>query len=78
MSGYKTGGFEERFLVIRRDGQPICPQARYIVLDYGGNDPHAVTALNLYADLVESENPQFAEGIRAAIAEPETGPVQHF
>lgn len=78
MSNYKQGGFEERFIVVRRDGQPVRPEARYIVLDYSGADQHAIRALNAYADSVESENPQFAEDIRMAIAEPESGPIQHL
>lgn len=76
-SRYSEGGFTERFSVVRLDGKATRPSARYIVLDYSGADPHAVVALRSYADSVESENQQFAEDIRAAIANPHDAPAQH-
>ena len=72
-----TDGFEDRFCVTRRDGKPIREGARYIVLDYSGADPHATFALRAYADSIRSENPQMAEDLIAALADPEAWPAQH-
>lgn len=72
-----TGGFEDRFCVTRRDGKPIREGARYIVLDYSGADPHAIAALNAYADSIASENPQMADDMIDAIANPIAWPAQH-
>lgn len=72
-----TGGFEDRFRVTRRDGKPIRAEARYIVLDYSGADPHAVKALQAYADSIEGENPQMAADLRQAIVNPAAWPSQH-
>jgi hypothetical protein len=74
---YLSGGFEDRFVIERTDGKPIPPGARYIVLDYSGRDPHAIKALQVYADSVQSDNPQFAEDIRRALKQPEAFPAQH-
>jgi len=76
-SRYKSGAFSERFAVVRLDGRPTRPGARYIVLDYSGADPHAVVAIKAYADSVEKENPEFAESIRVALSNPVSGPAQH-
>lgn len=72
-----SGGFEDRFRVTRRDGKPIREGARYIVLDYSGADPHAVSALRAYADSIEADNPQMAADLRAALANPSEWPAQH-
>ena len=77
VSRYATGGFTERFCVVRLDGKPTRPESRYIVLDYSGADPHAIKALQVYADSVESENPEFAADIRKALLDPRNGPAQH-
>lgn len=74
---YLAGGFVERFSVQRTDGKPISPGARFIVLDYSGQDPHAVKALHVYADSIEAENPTFAADIRAALEDPAQWPAQH-
>jgi hypothetical protein len=76
-SRYSSGGFEERFIVSRVDGKPCRSDARYIVLDYSGADPHAVTVLRKYAELVRQENPQFADDLVVALNDPTNGPVQH-
>lgn len=72
-----SGGFEDRFRVSRTDGKQIRKDARYIVLDYSGADPHALIALLVYAGSIESENPQMAADLRAAMATPELWPAQH-
>jgi hypothetical protein len=76
-SRFVQGGFEDRFTVTRKDGKPCNPTARYIVLDYSGRVPHALVALNAYADSVEIDNPTMASDIRAALADPESWPAQH-
>lgn len=76
-SRYSSGAFSERFAVVRLDGNPTRPEARYMVLDYSGADPHAVVALKAYADSVEAENAEFAQSIREALANPADGPAQH-
>ncbi len=72
-----AGGFEDRFCVTRRDGKPIREGARYIVLDYSGADPHATFALRAYANSIRSENPQMADDLLAAFANPAAWPAQH-
>lgn len=76
--GFKQGGLEPRFIIERADGKPIPSDRRYsMVLDFSGNDPHAVKAANAYADSIEAENPDMAAGIRAALADPTNAPPQH-
>lgn len=72
-----TGGFEDRFCVTRRDGKPAREGARYIVLDYSGADPAAVTALMAYADCIADDNPQMASDLRSALSNPDEWPAQH-
>jgi hypothetical protein len=72
-----VGGFEDRFCVTRRDGKPIRPSARYIVLDYSGADPHAVAALRAYAFSIRVDNPDMAFDVLDALASPEKWPAQH-
>lgn len=62
-SRYIEGGFEPRFVVTRTDGKPCRPDARYIVLDGSGADPHAVKALREYANSVRSENQNLADDL---------------
>jgi hypothetical protein len=77
-SRYISGGLEERFIIERLDGQPINPTRRYgMVLDFSGSDPHALVAAQAYAESVRDENPQLAEDIMAAIADPSKAPKQH-
>lgn len=72
-----NGGFEDRFCVTRRDGKPIREGARYIVLDYSGADPHAIVALDAYANSIFGENPQMADDLIEALANPNAWPAQH-
>ena len=76
-SRFASGGFTERFSVVRLDGRPTRADARYFILDYSGADPHAVEALTVYADRVASENPTLAADIREALKNPKCGPAQH-
>ena len=71
------GGFTARFVVERTDGKPIDPARRYLVLDYAGSDPHAITAIHAYADSIENENAAMARDLRAALKNPADWPAQH-
>jgi len=72
-----TGGYEERFIIERTDGQPIPADRRYMVLSFDGSDPEAVQALLFYANLKSVANPQLAADIRRHIADPANAPAQH-
>lgn len=72
-----TGGFEDRFRITRTDGKPISADRRYIVLAYDGSDPAAVSALQTYADQIQHTNPQMADDILDALANPTKYPSQH-
>ncbi len=76
-SRFSKGGFTERFAVVRLDGKPTRPSARYIVLDYSGADPHAITAMLAYATSVAEDNPAFASDILKALENPGEAPAQH-
>lgn len=77
MTGYRIGGFEDRFCVTRRDGKAINPEARYLVLDYSGRDPHALVAIRAYVDSIRGDNPVMADDLIAALASPQDFPAQH-
>jgi len=68
MIGYTEGGFEARFTVTRPDGQPCRPEARYMVLDGSGADPHAIKAVQVYANSVREENPALAADLDRMLA----------
>lgn len=72
-----TGGLEDRFCVTRRDGKPVTPGARYLVLDYSGRDPHAIKAIEAYADSIRTDNPDMAHDLISAIENPANWPAQH-
>lgn len=76
-SRYGKGGFEDRFRVTRVDGKPIRPEARYLVLDYSGADPHALVAIEAYAASVDEENHHLAMDLLTALQHPEAFPAQH-
>jgi len=76
-SRFAQGGFEDRFTVTRKDGKPSRPEARYIVLDYSGGDPHALTAIRAYAASVRADNAQMADDLEDAIINPTAYPAQH-
>jgi hypothetical protein len=71
-----SGGFEDRFTVVRNDGK-VNIEARYLVLDYSGRDPHAIPAIKAYADSIESDNPQMAANLRDALENPQNYPHQN-
>jgi len=67
VSRYGSGGFSPRFVVRRSDGKPCRKDARYMVLDGSGADPHALLALHVYAGSVRAENSELADDIMRMI-----------
>lgn len=67
-SRYGAGGFSPRFVVRRKDGKPCRAEARYMVLDGSGADPHALLALKVYAASVRAENPELADDLERMLA----------
>lgn len=51
----------------RKDGQPIRANARYLVLDYSGADPHAIKAIEAYAASTVSNTPESIAGVSVII-----------
>jgi hypothetical protein len=67
ISRYGKGGFSPRFVVTRTDGKPCRSEARYMVLDGSGADPHAVKAIRAYAASVAAENGDLARDLYAML-----------
>lgn len=63
VSRFADGGFEPRFIVRRADGNPCRPDARFMVMDGSGADPHAWLALKVYAASVRSVNAKLADDL---------------
>jgi NTP pyrophosphatase (non-canonical NTP hydrolase) len=64
--GYLDGGLDDgRYVVTKRNGDPIDPAARYFVLRYD-KDPHALAAVFTYARSVREDNPTLADELVAA------------
>lgn len=55
-------GFYQKYTVIRNDGKPLEPNAQWFVLMIH-KDPHAVVALQAYADSVRDTNPTLAHDL---------------
>lgn len=66
-SRYGKGGFSPRFTVTRTDGKLCRAEARYMVMDGGGADPHAVKAIRAYAESVAAENGELARDLFAML-----------
>lgn len=67
-SRFSSGGFSPRFSIVRTDGKPCRPSARYMVLDGSGADPHAIKALRAYAESVRTENNELAADLDRMLA----------
>lgn len=65
---YILGDFSPRFVVRRTDGKKCRKDARYMVLDGSGADPHAKLALQVYAASVRAENPNLAAQLDRMLA----------
>lgn len=66
MSSYKEGGWDDKYIISKANGHPIDSEAQYFVLRYD-KDPHAVVAMDAYANSVERDNPLLAADIRARL-----------
>ena len=60
MSNYKHGGYDKKYIVTKRNGHLIDPEATYFVLRLD-KDPHALEAMETYIDSVFEDNPQLAK-----------------
>lgn len=55
MSNYKHGGYDKKYIITKKSGKPINPNADYFVLRVD-KDPHALVALESYANSVKVDN----------------------
>lgn len=62
MSSFKEGGFHQKYIISKTNGNPIDPEAEYFLLRFD-KDPHALKALYAYAKSVQSDNPQLYEDL---------------
>lgn len=69
LPGYLEGGYvHEKYTILKRDGSPINPQAKYMVMRYDKDrDPHGIFATVAYAISVRRENTELANGILEAV-----------
>lgn len=74
---WANGGYEPRYVVRREDGKPIRENARYFVLQFNGEDPHALVAMRSYAFSVADTNPTLALDILRHLDNPSAAPSQH-
>ena len=59
-------GLYSKYIVSKRDGAAIDPNAKYFVLRYD-TDAAALSALYAYADCIEDENPQLYLDLQVAL-----------
>lgn len=55
MANYKHGGYEKKYIINKRSGKQVDPSADYFVLRLD-KDPHAIVALESYANSVKVDN----------------------
>lgn len=60
--GYMTGGWRDKYIITKANGNRLAPEAVYFVLRLDA-DPHARIAAMAYADSVEADNPVLANDI---------------
>ena len=61
-------GLYEKYVIAKRDGTPLDPQACYFVLRLD-TDPCARDAARKYLELIKDQAPQLARDLRQLIAE---------
>lgn len=66
MENYKHGGYNKRYNVTKTDGTETDPHADYFVLRID-KDPHALVALEAYANSVRVDNEQLANDLECKI-----------
>ena len=67
MGNYKSGGYEKKYIIQKADGSKVDEEADYFVLRLD-TDPHALIALEAYANSVKSINEPLAKDLMAKIA----------
>ena len=64
---YKKGGLEtDRYIIQKKNGEPVDPNAWYFVLRID-KDPHARIAALAYSRSVEQDNPKFAKELQIIV-----------
>lgn len=63
MSSYKEGGWDKRYIIQKRNGEPIDPKAIYFVLRLD-KDPHALVAMKAYGKSVAKDNRRLSQDIQ--------------
>lgn len=66
----KGDKWDGKFVVYRSDGKPLDKKARFFLMkfDETGQEPER-QALQLYADLIESHDPEMSEKVKTAVRE---------
>lgn len=69
LPGYLEGDYEhDKYMVLKKDGTPINPNAKYMVVRYDKDrDPHGIFSTIAYAISVESDNKDLSLGIMRAL-----------
>lgn len=62
MSSFKEGGYHQKYIISKTNGNPVDPEAEYFLLRFD-KDPHALKALYAYAKSVAEDNPQLAKDL---------------
>ena len=62
MSNYKHGGYDEKYIILKKNGKSIDPKAKYFVLRLD-KDPHALNAIETYIKSVSKDNKVLADDL---------------
>lgn len=68
MSSYKEGGYHQKYIISKANGNPVDPEAEYFLLRFD-KDPHALKALYIYAKSVQIVNRQLHDDLMKKIEE---------
>lgn len=64
---HRFGGLVHKYTITKSDGTPCAPEAEYFVLRID-KDPHALVALEAYAESIKDVNPEFYRGLTRKIS----------
>jgi hypothetical protein len=67
MSNYKNGGLDNKYIITKKNGNPVDPNAVYFVLRLD-KDPHALNAIETYMKSVSKDNKELAEDLSKMIS----------
>ena len=76
MSSYKEGGFHQKYIISKTNGNPIDPEAQYFLLRFD-KDPHALKALYAYAKSVKEDNKELHDDLLQKVDE-NIGLLEYF